>query len=405
VRVWLCPWNLQLEKEAGRYNLEDARRLDGIVEEARRAGINIQLVLVYHGMLTGESWEKNPYNWDNGGPCYLASDFFKNKTAKDLFKRRLDYIVARWGYATNIMAWELFNEVDLARYHAFRDVVEWHREMGNHLEQIDPNDHLVTTSLSRESDSEALWELPQIDFMPLHIYDEDMPALMLRRYRELRSFEKPWFVAEYGRSTELGDARKDPEGRDLRDALWGTFTLPIAGNVMPWWWDSYIKPHDLNRLFAPLSRMAEGMDRRDQNYRLIETAILQEEGEEVSVRGVLNNRSCYLWFHRSEESERSRRGKPLVAEGQQIALSGMLGGKYGIMVLDTGSGRILRRSVITSERGRLIIPLARSEEDLAVRVKFQGDPNPRFFTSPELMRVETEVRGKTNEEMRMRNEE
>ena len=393
VRIWMCPWNLQLEKEAGRYDLKAATRLDEIVQLARQEGLRIQLVFIYHGMLTGESWGKNPYNWENDGPCYLASDFFTNQRARNLFKRRLRYIVARWGYSTNIMAWELFNEVDLARYSRFGDVVKWHREMSDYVKEIDPHDHLVTTSLSRKSSSGDLWNLTNIDFMPLHVYDPDFPELILNRYRDLRSFKKPWFVAEYGRSTELVEMKKDTDGRDLRDALWASFMVPIAGNVMPWWWDSYIKPHELNRLFGHLSRFAEGVDRRNQDYRLIETAILREQGGEVAVRGLLNNRSCYLWFRRSENDEDTgEEAGPLIPAGQDIALSGMLGGKYGIMVLDIQDGRILRRSVLTSQRGRLTIPLARSNDDIAVRVMYQGDATPRFYTSPELMRVETERR-------------
>jgi len=389
VRIWLCPWHLQLEKKAGAYDMEAARRLDRIVELAASHGLRIQLVLVHHGMLTGESWHENPYSWYNDGPCYLASEFFTSPEARRLFKRRLDYIVARWGFSTTIFAWELFNEVDLTRYSTFEDVVRWHAEMSSYLKQIDPNRHLVTTSLSRECTDTRLWELPDIDFTQAHIYGRDVAGRVLERHVAAQALGKPFFVGEYGRGTTGLEAQQDRFGRELRDAFWATFMLPAAGNAMPWWWDSLIRPHNLERFFKPLARFAEGMDRRAQNFRLIETAMLEGNGAEIAVRGLLNNWSCYLWLHRRRPDLAGVGGPPLIPHGKEFALSGMLGGKYLLTVMDTASGRILRRSALDCERGRLIVSLPRCEQDVAVKVEYQGAPTPRFHASPEFLRLES----------------
>ena len=62
-------------------------------------------------------WEDNPYNAANGGP--VAADdpaaFFTDPTARDLFKKRLRYLVARYGAYRDILAWELFNEISVRR--------------------------------------------------------------------------------------------------------------------------------------------------------------------------------------------------------------------------------------------------------------------------------------------------
>ncbi len=398
VRIWLCPWHLQLEKKAGRYDLDAAVRLDHIVERAAAHGLRIQLVLLYHGMVTGESWAKNPYNRSNGGPCYLASEFFTNAEARKLFKRRLDYIAARWGYSSAIFAWELFNEVDFAHYASFEDVVAWHREMSAYLKRVDLNRHLVTTSLSRESSDTRLWSVPGIDFVQAHIYGTEVVQQALETYLTLEHFRKPFFIGEYGRSTSLpaqtgpAEADRDRLGEDLRRALWGTFTLPIAGNVMPWWWDSLIRPHNLERFFEPLSRFAAGVDRRSEDYELIETAILKDGGSEIAVRGLLNNHACYLWLHRPAGGRPPKAPGPvLIPPEKEFALSGMLGGKYLLTVMDTATGRILRRSVLTCELGRLTVSLPRSEGDVAVKIEYQGSPKPSFLVSPELLRLEEKV--------------
>ncbi len=378
IRIWMCPWHLQLEKKLGHYHLKNARRLDHIVEEARKRNIYIQLVFAYHGMLTGDSWGKNPYNWQNEGPCYRASDFFTNQQARKLFKQRLDYIVARWGYATNIFAWELFNEVDLTRYNRFGDVTQWHREMSSYLNNIDPNNHLVTTSLSEKNEYPRLWDLPNIDFMPLHLYGKDIAAVLLERYRELRSFPKPWFVAEYARSTDMAEVKNDTHGRSLRNALWASAVLPTAGSVMHWWWDSYIQPHRLNQLYKPVSEFTSGIDRRQGHYRIVDSTLLQQTGTEIGIRGMVNNTSCYLWIHPHNDDKKgdTKDSSPLIQKEQKIVVRGMLAGKYDVMVMEISTGETIYNTRITPRQGQLNIPLPDCDGQVAIRVRYEGNPEP-----------------------------
>ena len=73
-------------------------------------------------------------------------DFFTDNNAKDKTKEILDYVISRWGYATNLMSWELFNEVDkipdfnssLATPGTWDlDVLNWHSEMKNYIQEKD----------------------------------------------------------------------------------------------------------------------------------------------------------------------------------------------------------------------------------------------------------------------------
>ncbi|MFW5923017.1 MAG: DUF5060 domain-containing protein [Planctomycetota bacterium] len=377
VRIWMCPWNLQLETAPGRYDLKAARRLDRIIEMARDAGIQVQLVLIYHGMLTGESWDDNPYNRDNDGPCFVASSFFTGSRARELFKKRLDYVVARWGHATNLFAWELFNEVDLTRYRRFDDIIEWHREMSDYLKDIDPYDHMVTTSLSENMREEKLWELPNIDFMPLHAYEEEMEQFITERYDELSDFNKPWFVAEYAISTDMAEVKEDIHGENLRDAMWATALLPTAGNVMSWWWDSYIMPHELNDLYIPLARFTSGMDRRNANYRLIDTEGPGGSGGTMRVKGLLNNRSAYLWLRGKNRSP----GKNSEPNAAKLHFNAMLGGEYELLALDTETGKTLRSDSLSTEGGELTVQIPNGSGNLAIRIRHAGDSEPdvRFW--------------------------
>ena len=156
---------------------------------------------------------------------------------------------------------------------------------------------------------------------------------------------------------------------------------------MPWWWDSLIRPNNLERFFQPLSRFARGIDRRLENYQLIETAVLREGGSEIAVRGLLSNHSCYLWLHRPA-SEKSQAQRALIPSALELALSGMVGGTYVMSVMESSTGRSLRRSILTCHEGRLILPLPPSQDDVAVKVECRGSAQPRFYGSPERMRLE-----------------
>jgi len=61
------------------------------------------------------NWATNPYNSAvSGGILSAPQDLWTNSQAYSLFQRRFRYIVARWGYSTSLMSWELWNEVDLS---------------------------------------------------------------------------------------------------------------------------------------------------------------------------------------------------------------------------------------------------------------------------------------------------
>ena len=82
------------------------------------------------------------------------------------------------------------------------------------------------------------------------------------------------------------------------------------------------------------------------------------------------------------------RNLELVPREQSVALTGMLGGKYSVLVVDLASGRVERSSVLSSRGGVLTVPLVRARDEIAVRITYQGDPSPRFFTSPEALRLQ-----------------
>ena len=146
--VWMCAWWLGLEWVAdwrhyhglADYNLHHAWKLDYLVALAQAHGLYLHLVLDNHGKAStwcDPEWEYNPYNVANGGFLASPQEFFRNPIAREIYKKKLRYLVARWGYTTRLAGLELWSEVDLVGdswdFHANPAVaapkVHWHRDV------------------------------------------------------------------------------------------------------------------------------------------------------------------------------------------------------------------------------------------------------------------------------------
>ena len=264
----------------GRYALDLAWKLDRIIELAEASGMAVMIALQHHGQFSTEvnpQWADNPYNAANassGGFLATPEEFFSNAQARELMKRKLRYIIARWGYSTSVLAWELFNEVQFTD--SFRQsaaqravVADWHAEMAAFLKANDPFGHLVTTS-SDSDGFEAIWSLPTIDIVQHHDYSADK----VRRFRDvaahLEQYGKPILMSEFGAdggatgSPELNIGSLPPlqasqllDGLVLRNGLWSAAMLRTQGHY--WWWE-YILGNDLAAMHTPLALYLEGED-------------------------------------------------------------------------------------------------------------------------------------------------
>ncbi len=280
IRVWMASWGFGLEAlEAdkvylGRYRLDRAWQLDHVVDRADELGIRLMLCLQYHGQLSKEvnsEWGLNPYNKANGGPLSDPLDFFTDDQARHLVRQRLRYVAARWGHATSLLAWELFNEVDYTSQLDAGILSAWHAEMADELMRFDPNGHLVTTSTSKLGDvlgiSDALFSLPEMGIAQLHLYGgdgltPDFTSLLPKAVAGLAKHGKPVLIGEAGVDFN-GPAETlaaDPEFTGFRDILWAGLLSGSAGTGMTWWWDNVIAPQNSYPMFQPVADILSGVD-------------------------------------------------------------------------------------------------------------------------------------------------
>ncbi|HEX2999579.1 MAG TPA: hypothetical protein VHR86_05015, partial [Armatimonadota bacterium] len=207
-------------------------------------------------------WTDNPYNAANGGMLAKPEEFFTNAEARRIFRNRLRYMVARWGYSPNLLSWEYWNEVDIIEKYISPDVKAWHQEMSRYLRGMDPWKHLQTTSYARSEGDPAVDGLPEMDYVQTHRYGpRDMGAeIGAWTLRKRTAFNKPHYVGEFGLDAGGDGGDRDPEGVSLHNGLWADMMNGGAGTAMLWYWDNYIHPRNLYGHYAALTAFTKGIN-------------------------------------------------------------------------------------------------------------------------------------------------
>ena len=285
-RIWMAPWCFGIEwKKLGYYDLAEAWKLDYVIKLAEKKGIYILLCLMNHGQLRREDeWKDNPYNKARGGPLSKPEDFWTNDKAIELFKKRLRYIVARWGYSTHILAWELWNEVDLTDgYSSLRDeVARWHKIMGDYLKEIDPYKHLVTTSFANPSLDSKIWKLKEMDIVTVHRYGpsgfkdiaKGVQYLIKTKWQE---FKKPVIITEFGADWRWWGHPyyyDDKDGVEIHNGIWSAIMAGSPSTAMLWWWDVYIHKYDLYYHYKALAKYLSGIHPDECNFKDLKAEIV-----------------------------------------------------------------------------------------------------------------------------------
>lgn len=153
-----------------------AFELDAILDAAAREGIAVQLCA--HGDVY---WTWNATVYDSR---YARENGYTRGWLDaghlGYWKRNLRYRIARWGYSTALLAWEIWNEHGTIR--SSDSVALFYRELAAFTRAQDAHKHLFTTSQGSQTHSPEFWYTPDFDLINYHDYittaiDRHAPAL------------------------------------------------------------------------------------------------------------------------------------------------------------------------------------------------------------------------------------
>jgi hypothetical protein len=301
-RVWMAPWGFSpewIDTGLGNYDKRQAQayQLDRVFDLAAENNIYIMLSLLNHGQYsetTNPEWDENPFNAKNGGPLATPADFATNPEALRLWNQRLRYIAARWGYSTNLMTWEWWNEINWTALVNPDLLIPWIERSAAYLGSLDPYHHLITHSGSLEGD-EGVWSLDSLSFTQDHKYDlTDLPASYRQSIPEWLSLypDKPFMMGEFGSPLEV-----DTQGVLFHLGLWSAPMNGAAGTGMMWWWDTYVQPLNMYYQLTGVNAFFKDEPMGAQVWQPTGAQINEEANDETNARvyGLQSDNSALLW--------------------------------------------------------------------------------------------------------------
>ena len=400
-RIWMCSWSLELEGKAlDDYRLDNAWRLDHILRFARQYGIYAKLC--FDNFYDFTQKRHGPYWKSHGGVCDQARCFFTKAQAREHYKRRLRYIVARWGHSPQVMSWEFWNEMDYAPSEKGKVLskkepymLAWTAEMAAELRRLDPYGHCVTNTLAAYTDWPEFWASPTLDFVQIHayIYDDWVPnphqwdaaALVLDLAQDFEQFRKPLFIAEFGFHAPKGDdslIKQDVLGIHLHNALWASCLGGAAGAPMLWWWDNYVEPNDLYYHYRAVGRFLAGVD-----WTGVPWVPLRDGGKSaLRLVGIRSGTHALLWFQdrRNTWDRRVQKKEPArLLDRFALRIPGIQRGAYRVEWFDTYNGHAIVTSPAQADAAGLLLELSHlvKAPDVACKIRPAGE-DPTSITFP-----------------------
>ncbi len=394
IRVWMAAWSFGIEwADTGLGNYDQrqyqAWELDQVFSLAEARGVKIILVLINHGpfsLVANSEWKHNPYNAALGGPLTSPEQFVTDPTAKSLFKRRLSYIVNRWGYSPDLLAWEWFNEVDHTPI-TDQALIPWLEEMTAYLRQLDVNHHLRTISYAMRNWS-SVWQLPELDLIQRHEYavqfqeqERDLAGRAVEDFQTLAMSlpEKPMLLGEFGYSAiDYGD-NVERTGIHLHNGLWATTFSGYAGSGMYWWWDNYVASNNLWKHFKSLSNFIKDVDlSRYQAFTPMMLSSGEGTAEQVHAMGLRGDASM-VWLrsnnYTASAAIAAQKDKgftiqyvPPLIRGLILSLDGMDDGEYEVSWYDPQSAQWMSRDILRARHNTLVIPVPPFRYDQAAKI-------------------------------------
>ncbi len=406
VEVWMAGWTMALEHDAGsrgyygvgRYNTDAAWRLDHVIDTAKANDVYINLIIDNHGRTSigaDPEWYENPINSKgefavaNGGFLDDPADFFRSEAAWKNNTRRARYIAARWGATPNIMAVELWSEVDLTasmreRY-SDESILKWHQDAATELNGWSQLGWLVSTHVCSEFRNQIsfanLFQQPAITHWAGDAYRDPQLhfADHLRDYgTHMKDHGKPQLITEYG-GTPSGSAPEQMLG-DIHAGLWGALFTRLSGTPFLWWHD-FVHQYDHYDHYRGFADYLKGIDLRYEKIDYLLTPALTipapPQDQVYQSLALATPVAYYGWIYNREANQHYSADPNTFPEVKELSIQLESAvpepGRYRLRWFSTLPNRELATEVIQVEQGKpvsIVAPPFRI--DIAFKLEREG---------------------------------
>lgn len=327
-------------------------------------------------------WDRNRYNAKFGGPAENPAELFEETPCQQLWLQWLGQLVRRWRDRPNIVAWEVFSELDLVTGSTEERALQFMQQASSVVRKMDPSGRPVTASLSGIGEWPELFADDAIDLVQIHPYTGgrkyhgqlDRQIIETVRAR-LNRYGKPVFIGESGfdggppRNT-LDVAERAETG--LRHAFWASTVSGVMNGRMLWWgdgYDQYQKPDpDLRTRYALLAKPAAAFV-RGIDYTGFKP-IQSKSSPDLYGAAIGHAKMVIAWFRDSQCIGPNWPTRRLDGERVTLLVPGKTEG-WRLAVYDPVTLRVVSEGVVHREGGALHMRLPVFED--AVVLKLTAD--------------------------------
>ncbi|HLE49139.1 MAG TPA: dockerin type I repeat-containing protein [Patescibacteria group bacterium] len=414
--------NTTLPRPLGNYfNPEECWLQDQYIDAGVTNSVYIQLCSCSGPWFTWPGNPESPDSWDWSQPWVLKS-----------WQRNFRYRVARWGYATSILAWENHNE--LGHVLPNTSIFNFFQQYADYQKQTDIYQHMRTTSQGSQAFSPAFWSSPAFNLTNYHDY------MMISRYSSALTNDEVNFVHRfawclYGRQygkyycdgLGIGDSTDWTPGSAPRPFVWGEIGVgttewnqpnpqgttgegahrahhngawtglfsPMATTPIFWYDNQNDSSYSnlVNQEKLVMKNFFQNISFSTSNFTSVMTAADTPSGYTGTTLSVQNDTGgktrafalvsgdryrAYLWVQHRDYIW-SNTGTPGTIN-PTVSIPNLQAGTYNIEYWNTYTGAVTT-SVISSG-GTLSIPVSGLNKDIAIKAVHTGSPVPTSTPIP-----------------------
>lgn len=173
------PPSGNLEESVGVFRPEHVKWLDAVFTAARKHGVRLW-VTPYDTFWMSLRADASPYWSFNGGPIHPENKagFLTDAKVREAQKRRMRWLIDRYGNTDTLFAWEVMNEIDLWWGASPEQIRAWADDMipyvRNYQRKKWGRDRLVTLSMAEPEpkglNADTAFRHPLLDFATAHLY-------------------------------------------------------------------------------------------------------------------------------------------------------------------------------------------------------------------------------------------
>jgi hypothetical protein len=223
-----------------------ANKWKHVFDTAQANGIYVIVVFTgwYDWNTTGfNDWAANPFNAANGGPAQTPHELFqKDSTTQKLWLAWLKDIVTRWQGQKNILAWEIYSEVNLTQGVTEPEGTGLITQAAAVIRAADAAHRPTTASLAEVGDWPNFYRSGAIDFINVHPYP---PSAQLDREiisevrQKLTTYNRPVLIGESGLNADSPENYPPNAAVGVRHAIWAGIVSGAMNGRALYWEDGY----------------------------------------------------------------------------------------------------------------------------------------------------------------------